>query len=78
MNYNFVRQCERTTIHKNLFFNLLLGEVIFLAGIEQTTDRSGCGVVAGLLHYLLLCAFMWMLLEAYQLWRMLVEVPGPP
>ena len=69
-----MKQCDRTTIHKNLFFSLLLGEVIFLAGIERTADRIGCGVVAGLLHYLLLCAFMWMLLEAYQLWRMLVEV----
>ena len=65
-----MKQCDRTTIHKNLFFSLLLGEVIFLAGIERTADRIGCGVVAGLLHYLLLCAFMWMLLEVVLRFRL--------
>ena len=30
--------------------------------------------MAGLLHYFFLCAFMWMLLEGFQLYVMLIEV----
>lgn len=65
---------DRAAIHKNLCLCLLAAEVIFLAGIGATHNRIGCGIVAGLLHYALLAAFMWMLLEGYQLYVMLVEV----
>ena len=33
-----------------------------------------CSVMAGLLHFFFLCAFMWMLMEGVQLYVMLVEV----
>lgn len=33
-----------------------------------------CGVIAGLLHYFFLAAFVWMLLEGVQLYFMLVKV----
>ena len=33
-----------------------------------------CSIVAGILHYFLLAAFMWMLLEGVQLYMMLTEV----
>lgn len=65
---------DRYIIHKNLCFSLLLAEVVFLSGIGATGDRIACGLVAGLLHYFFLCAFMWMLLEGFQLYVMLVEV----
>ena len=65
---------DRYTIHKNLCFSLLLAELVFLCGVNATHDRIVCGLVAGLLHLLFLCAFMWMLLEGFQLYVMLVEV----
>ena len=33
-----------------------------------------CAVVAGLLHYLFLCVFCWMLAEAIMLYLMIVKV----
>ena len=65
---------DRYTIHKNLCLSLLLAEIVFLSGISATADRIVCGLVAGLLHFFFLCAFMWMLLEGFQLYVMLVEV----
>jgi hypothetical protein len=65
---------DRNTIHKNLCLCLLLAEIVFLSGINATHDRIVCGLVAGLLHFFFLCAFMWMLLEGFQLYVMLLEV----
>ncbi|XP_014209550.1 latrophilin Cirl isoform X2 [Copidosoma floridanum] len=65
---------DRTTIHKNLCVCLLIAEVLFICGIEQTSQRIVCGVVAGLLHFFFLCAFAWMFLEGFQIYVMLIEV----
>ncbi|XP_076332617.1 adhesion G protein-coupled receptor L3-like isoform X3 [Tachypleus tridentatus] len=67
-------QNDRTTIHKNLCVCLLVAEVLFIAGINQTTVRVVCGIVAGLLHYFFLASFVWMFLEGFHLYIMLVEV----
>lgn len=65
---------DRVLIHKNLCGCLLIAEVIFMCGIDQTQDRILCGVIAGLLHYFFLAAFAWMFLEGFHLYAMLVEV----
>ncbi|XP_050720072.1 adhesion G protein-coupled receptor L2-like isoform X6 [Eriocheir sinensis] len=65
---------DRTTIHKNLCVCLLIAETVFLAGINQTDKPVVCGVVAGLLHFFFLAAFVWMFMEGFQLYVMLVEV----
>ncbi|KAK9496818.1 hypothetical protein O3M35_012955 [Rhynocoris fuscipes] len=65
---------DRTTIHKNLCASLLVAEILFLAGIDQTGQAIVCAVVAGLLHFFFLCAFAWMFLEGFQLYVMLIEV----
>ena len=62
-NQIFVFQSDRTTIHKNLCACLLIGEIVFLAGVHQTDKPVVCGIVAGLLHFFFLAAFAWMLLE---------------
>ncbi|XP_044741072.1 latrophilin Cirl-like isoform X3 [Chrysoperla carnea] len=65
---------DRTTIHKNLCFCLLIAEVLFVVGIGQTEHAVFCSIVAGLLQLFFLCAFAWMFLEGFQLYVMLVEV----
>ena len=65
---------DRNTIHKNLCFCLLVAEIVFVGGVQQTGERIVCGLVAGLLHFFFLCAFMWTLMEALQLYVSLVEV----
>ncbi|XP_052745302.1 latrophilin Cirl isoform X3 [Bicyclus anynana] len=68
---------DRVLIHKNLCACLLIAEVVFLCGIDQTQDRIMCGIIAGLLHYFFLAAFAWMFLEGFHLYAMLVEVFEP-
>uniref|UniRef100_A0A6A7FTK4 Latrophilin Cirl-like isoform X6 n=1 Tax=Hirondellea gigas TaxID=1518452 RepID=A0A6A7FTK4_9CRUS len=65
---------DRTSIHKNLCICLLIAEVVFVGGINQTANPIVCGVVAGLLHYFFLAAFAWMFMEGLQLYLLLVEV----
>lgn len=74
--FHFFRslESERMVIHKNLCVCLLVAEVVFVAGISQTAQRTLCGIVAGLLHYFFLAAFLWMFLEGFQLYVMLIEV----
>ncbi|KAK5639482.1 hypothetical protein RI129_011974 [Pyrocoelia pectoralis] len=65
---------DRTTIHCNLCVCLLIAELLFLVGIDQTENRIGCGIIAAFLHYFFLCAFVWMFFEGFQLYVMLIEV----
>uniref|UniRef100_A0A1I7SCZ5 EGF-like domain-containing protein n=1 Tax=Bursaphelenchus xylophilus TaxID=6326 RepID=A0A1I7SCZ5_BURXY len=65
---------SRTTIHRNLCLSLLMAEIFFLFGIEETEPAILCSGVAIALHYFFLCAFAWMLLEGYQLYLMLIKV----
>ncbi|CAM9228202.1 unnamed protein product, partial [Lampetra fluviatilis] len=67
-------QSDRTTLHKNLALCLLVANVVFLAGVGQTAHKAVCALVAALLHFAFLAAFLWMLLEGVQLYVMLVQV----
>ncbi|XP_070194842.1 adhesion G protein-coupled receptor L4-like isoform X1 [Littorina saxatilis] len=67
-------QGERNSIHKNLVVCLFIAEMLFLTGINQTRDRLACGVVAGLLQYFFLAAFLWMMMEGVHIVLMLVQV----
>ncbi|XP_046556840.1 adhesion G protein-coupled receptor L3-like [Haliotis rubra] len=67
-------QCDRTTIHKHLVYSLMLAEIIFVVGIDQTELKILCSIIAGLLHFFFLVAFAWMCLEGVQLYVMLIEV----
>ncbi|XP_067829254.1 adhesion G protein-coupled receptor E2-like [Heptranchias perlo] len=58
---------HNTTIHINLCVTLFLAELLFLVGISRTSNKVGCGVIAGCLHYLFLAAFAWMCVEGLQL-----------
>lgn len=65
---------DRTSVHKHLCICLLLAETVFLFGIGQTGNEIACSVIAGILHYFFLAAFMWMAIEGFMLYVMLVEV----
>ncbi|KAJ8040504.1 Adhesion G protein-coupled receptor L2 [Holothuria leucospilota] len=64
----------RTSIHRNLSFALMMAELVFLFGVNQTQHQLVCTLVAVLLHYFFLTAFAWMCLEGVQLYVMLVRV----
>ncbi|RWS17062.1 G-protein coupled receptor protein-like protein [Dinothrombium tinctorium] len=65
---------DRIAIHTNLCFCLLIGELVFIFGISQTETVILCRIVALILHYIFLSAFLWMFFEGFQLYVMLIEV----
>ena len=50
--------------------------IVFLVGAERDTvgSKIGCQVVAGILHYFMLTTFLWMLVEAINLYRNFVKI----
>lgn len=65
---------ERNSIHKNLVFCLFAAELLFMVGIHRTDDKLLCSIFAGVLHYLFLAAFSWMLMEAAKILIMIIQV----
>ncbi|XP_044526428.1 putative adhesion G protein-coupled receptor E4P [Gracilinanus agilis] len=55
------------TLHLQLSLCLFLADLLFLIGIEQTSDKVLCSTIAGGLHYLYLATFTWMFLEGLHL-----------
>ena len=67
----------RSFIHINLCVNLGIAQLTFVAGIDQSARDHvpiHCQVVAVLLHFFFLVAFMWMLMEGVFLYIILVRV----
>ena len=56
------------------FSQKILLLIIFLAGVEKTSNEVGCQVVAALLHYFILTTFFWMGVEAVSIYQIAVEV----
>uniref|UniRef100_H3A5T8 Adhesion G protein-coupled receptor E3 n=1 Tax=Latimeria chalumnae TaxID=7897 RepID=H3A5T8_LATCH len=67
--FNSVRTTS-TTIHLHLCVCLFLAELLFLIGMDRTSNKTLCGIIAGFLHYLFLACFAWMILEGVQLYLM--------
>ncbi|XP_049989155.1 adhesion G protein-coupled receptor E3 isoform X3 [Alexandromys fortis] len=60
-------QNTSTTLHLQLSICLFLADLLFLTGINRTEPKVLCSLIAGMLHYLYLVSFMWMLLEGLHL-----------
>ncbi|KAM7327776.1 hypothetical protein ACRRTK_014143 [Alexandromys fortis] len=60
-------QNTSTTLHLQLSICLFLADLLFLTGINRTEPKVLCSLIAGMLHYLYLASFMWMLLEGLHL-----------
>ncbi|XP_078620666.1 uncharacterized protein LOC144887358 isoform X2 [Branchiostoma floridae x Branchiostoma japonicum] len=71
-----LRQTRPQHILINLCVALLATLIIFLAGISAISSPVGCTVVAFLLHYFLLAVFMWMAVEAFNMYLAFVKVLG--
>ncbi|XP_022805245.1 adhesion G-protein coupled receptor D1-like isoform X2 [Stylophora pistillata] len=67
-------KAEGIQVRLNLSTALFLAQLVFLSGIDATSNKSVCILVAVLLHYFYLAAFGWMLIEGVFLYIMIVEV----
>uniref|UniRef100_A0A8I5YTL1 G-protein coupled receptors family 2 profile 2 domain-containing protein n=1 Tax=Pongo abelii TaxID=9601 RepID=A0A8I5YTL1_PONAB len=60
-------QNTSTSLHLQLSLCLFLAHLLFLTGINRTEPEVLCSIIAGLLHFLYLACFTWMLLEGLHL-----------
>ncbi|KAK3705871.1 hypothetical protein RRG08_058952 [Elysia crispata] len=77
LSFIFIKKLRKGRPQQTLFqlsLALLLSWVVFLAGIERTSNHDGCIAVAALLHYLILASFMWMLMEGLLQYLLFVRV----
>ncbi|KAL9950767.1 hypothetical protein ACROYT_G043325 [Oculina patagonica] len=59
----------------HLCASLLCVLIVFVAGVERGgVSEDVCRIVAALVHYFLLVAFLWMLIEAYFMYQAFVKV----
>nr|XP_042702721.1 adhesion G protein-coupled receptor E2-like [Chrysemys picta bellii] len=56
-----------TSLHLQLCLCLFLADLLFLTPVTRTGSKVACAVIAGLVHYLFLACFSWMLLEGLHL-----------
>ncbi|EMP32300.1 EGF-like module-containing mucin-like hormone receptor-like 1 [Chelonia mydas] len=63
-----IRNTSSTFLHLQLSMCLFLADLLFIVGIDKTYNKLMCSITAGLLHYLFLACFAWMLLEAVSLY----------
>ncbi|KAM6977742.1 cadherin EGF LAG seven-pass G-type receptor 3 [Aplochiton taeniatus] len=61
------------SIHSNTAAAMLLSELAFLLGVNQTEQQFLCTVVAILLHYFFMSTFAWMFVEGLHIYRMQTE-----
>ncbi|XP_058031414.1 adhesion G protein-coupled receptor E3-like isoform X2 [Ahaetulla prasina] len=57
-----------TFIHLQLSSCLFFADLLFVVGIDKTSNKILCSVIAGILKYLFLACFVWMFLEAVNLY----------
>ncbi|XP_042896981.1 protocadherin-like wing polarity protein stan isoform X2 [Parasteatoda tepidariorum] len=71
-------QTNSNNIHKNLVACIFLAQLLFLIALKLRRPlvqrEFPCKVMAIMLHYMFLCVFSWMFLEAVHLYRMLTEM----
>uniref|UniRef100_A0A3Q1I572 Adhesion G protein-coupled receptor L1a n=1 Tax=Anabas testudineus TaxID=64144 RepID=A0A3Q1I572_ANATE len=65
---------DHSTIHLNLWANLLITDLLFLVGANKTKYTVVCSIIAGLLHFSLLSVFCWLCLEGVELYLLQREV----
>ncbi|KAI8519490.1 hypothetical protein Bbelb_027470 [Branchiostoma belcheri] len=79
ISYLIFKQLRKTRpqhILTNLCIALLASLILFLTGIDATHSPIGCTVVTFLLHYFLLAVFMWMAVEAFNMYLAFIKVLG--
>ncbi|XP_032778359.2 adhesion G protein-coupled receptor L3 [Daphnia magna] len=69
-----LRRDFRFMIHRNLCINLLIAEILLLAGIDATSNRDVCLSIGVFLHLFFLCAFSWMFIEGLYMYFLITKV----
>ncbi|CAH1784857.1 unnamed protein product [Owenia fusiformis] len=71
-----MRKARSQKVLFNLALALLCSNLVFLFGIEQTSNYIACLAIAALLHYFIMVTFAWMLVEGIVQYLNFVKVMG--
>ncbi|KAL5262897.1 hypothetical protein ACHWQZ_G008335 [Mnemiopsis leidyi] len=74
--FRVIRKPVATKVHINMSAALLLANVTFLVGIDETGSPTVCLICGVLCHYFFLTAILWMGVEGFHLYVMIVRVFG--
>ncbi|XP_070557346.1 adhesion G-protein coupled receptor G2-like [Ptychodera flava] len=74
LGFKKLRKTRPQRILINQCIALLCLMLVFIAGIDQTHSYWGCISVAVLLHFFTLAAFMWMGMEAFNMYMAFIRV----
>ena len=69
-----LRKKEWTKIQLNIYINLLIAYVIFMAGVSRVDQVAACNAVAFLLQYFFLVSWCWIGVYGRKLYTSLVKV----
>ena len=75
--YAYIRKLRKKLPPKLLMsfcVSLLALLIVFWTGVDKSSHKIGCQVVAALLHYFILTTFFWMGVETANMCRMFVMV----
>ncbi|EDV29091.1 uncharacterized protein TRIADDRAFT_52615 [Trichoplax adhaerens] len=72
-NLKYLKRVQ-AVFHLNLSLTLLLANLLLLTGLDKVNSTNFCIAVAFTLHFLFLSAFMWMLMEAANIYFMVNDV----
>ncbi|XP_032240198.2 adhesion G-protein coupled receptor D1 [Nematostella vectensis] len=65
---------DRIQIRLNLIVNLMLAQIVLIAGLNVTGHKTLCLVVVALVQFTYTASFCWMLVEGCYLYRVIVKV----
>ncbi|XP_070192612.1 cadherin EGF LAG seven-pass G-type receptor 2-like isoform X2 [Littorina saxatilis] len=66
-------QSNWNSIHINLIFVIIISALAFSVGINRTSPKLFCRLMAIFLHYFYMSAFAWLYVEVLHIYRMLTE-----
>lgn len=69
-----LRKTNQQPILMSLCVAIALLLIVFVVGVDMTSNELGCQIAAALLHYFSLATVLWMGVEAYNLYLQLVKV----
>jgi len=72
--YRKLRERDPSKFHIQLCIALFCMLIVFVSGIDRTSNYGGCVAVSALIHYFTLVAVMWMGAEAVLMFQKLVIV----
>ncbi|CAL1544794.1 unnamed protein product, partial [Lymnaea stagnalis] len=66
-------QCNWNSIRINLIFTIFIVDLAYVIGINKTSPKLFCRLIAIALHYFYMACFAWLFIEMLHIYRMLTE-----